>query len=58
MAKKTDDKETSRTGSGKKVALRDFTIKHNGYFLEIKKGDDLSKVPVKFMANLKTEKVL
>jgi len=61
MSKKTDkkdDTEIKNNGSGKKKALRDFTISHNGYFLKIKKGDDLSKVPVKFTENLKTEKVL
>ena len=55
---KTEENEESTGKSAKRKALRDFTIRHNEFYLEIKKGDDLSKIPVKFMENLKTEKVL
>jgi len=62
MGKNTDKNsekiENKSNGSGKRKALRDFTICHNEFQLEIKKGDDLSKIPVKFIENLKTEKVL
>lgn len=40
------------------IALKDFVICQNDYRLEIKKGDDLSNVPDKFIENLKTEKVI
>ncbi len=41
----------------KKVALRDFHIKHNEHDIEIKKGDVVN-VPKMFIPNLITEKVI
>ncbi|HVH96867.1 MAG TPA: hypothetical protein VM682_07990 [Bacillus sp. (in: firmicutes)] len=40
------------------IAKKDFVICQNEHFHEIKAGDDLSKIPEKFHANLKTEGVL
>jgi hypothetical protein len=40
------------------LAKKDFTIRHNNYLREIKKGDDVSDVPVIYLENLKTEGVL
>jgi len=40
------------------IAKKDFVIHWNDYHLEIKKGDDLSKVPSRFLENLKTEGVI
>lgn len=40
------------------VAKKDFAIHHNDFHLEIKKGDDLSKVPPIYWDNLKTEQVI
>lgn len=40
------------------VAKKDFSIHHNDFHLEIKAGDDLSKVPSIYLENLKTENVI
>ena len=40
------------------IAQKNFTISHNEYVRHIKKGDDLSDVPEKYHANLRTEGVL
>ena len=37
--------------------LKDFVIKHNEFYYEIKKGEAI-KVHKKFLPNLKTEKVI
>lgn len=50
--------EKKPRAKSKIIAKKDFIIKHNEFELNIKKGDDLSKVPSKFIANLKTEKVI
>lgn len=50
---KKDKKEKSDM-----IAKKDFVITQNEYVKEIKKGDDLSKVPSIYHANLKTENVL
>lgn len=46
--------------AGKNIALKDFTICQNDILINIKKGDDLSKmdIPDHFNENLITEKVL
>lgn len=49
--------ESSRAHSSL-VAKKDFEIHHNGYQRKIKAGDDLSDVPEKYLANLRTEGVL
>lgn len=51
------EKKSSKKKSSK-IAKRDFTIAHNEYFKEIKKGDDLSDIPEIYEQNLKTEGVL
>lgn len=52
--------KTSKKSKGGDIALKDFTIKHNEYFIEIKKGDSIQKlqIPNEFIINLKTEKVI
>ena len=40
------------------IAKRAFVICQNEYFREIKEGDDLSDIPVRYHPNLKTEGVL
>lgn len=47
-----------RQESGKFTAKRDFVLSHNGYYKEIKAGDDVSDVPPAYHENLKTEKVI
>jgi len=42
----------------KLIAKRDFVIKQNEFYLEIKTGDDLSEVPKLYLENLKTEQVI
>ena len=37
--------------------LKDFVIKHNAYYFELKKGESI-EVPEIFIQNLKTEKVI
>ena len=39
-------------------AKKDFLMWHNDYFREIRKGDDLSDVPEKYIEQLKLENVL
>lgn len=39
------------------LPLKDFEIKHNDTHIIIKKGE-LIEIPVKFLQNLKTEKVM
>lgn len=39
-------------------AKKDFVILQNEFHFDIKKGDDLSKIPECFHQNLKTEKVI
>lgn len=39
------------------VPLKDFVIKHNEFFYELKKGQEI-EVDKKFLPNLKTEKVI
>ena len=58
---KTDKKSKPKPkAKGKNIALKDFTICHNETLIEIKEGDDVSKldIPDIFMDNLITEKVL
>ncbi len=43
---------------GKLIAKKDFHIVQNEHDIKIKKGDDVSGVPQKFMPNLKTEGVI
>jgi len=40
------------------IAKKDFVIRHNEYFFEIKEGQDISHIPEQFIQNLKTEKVI
>lgn len=40
------------------IAKKDFSIHHNEYHREIKKGDDLSDVPELYLDNLRTEGVI
>lgn len=40
------------------TAKRDFVICQNDFYFEIKRGDSLDKVPVKYHDNLKTEGVI
>jgi len=53
--KKQDAKKEK---SGKLMALKAFLIVHNGFRMDIKKGDCLDKLPEKFLANMYTEGVL
>ena len=41
-----------------KIALKDFVITQNEFRADIKTGDDLSDIPVKYHDNLKTEGVI
>ena len=41
-----------------RIALKDFVVSQNDFYLEIKEGDDLSEVPEMYLQNLKTEKVI
>ncbi len=40
------------------IAKKEFVICQNGYFREIKEGEDISDVPAIYYDNLKTEKVI
>jgi len=53
MRKSEDEKKV-----GSMKALKDFKIVHNKHCIEIKEGDDCSKVPAQFHENLKTEGVI
>lgn len=55
MENQEQPKVESKTSEVK--PLRDFTIKHNEHFIELKKGEKID-VPKKFLQNLKTEKVI
>ena len=57
---KDNTKADTPVKTGKNIALKDFTICQNDVFIEIKKGDDVSKmdIPSRFTENLITEKVL
>ncbi len=59
---RTTEKLTGqKKAAGKLVALKDFHIfapGDEGVDIKIKEGDDLSQVPQKFHANLKTEGVI
>lgn len=51
------EKKSEQKKSGL-IALKDFKIVHNEHCIEIKEGDDLSRVPEMFLQNLRTEGVL
>lgn len=40
------------------IAKKDFIICQNKYFFDIKKGDDITKLPKQFYKNLITEGVI
>jgi len=53
-------KETvgKKEAKSKKIKpLKDFIIKQNDFMLELKEGESI-EVPSKYLANLKTEKVI
>jgi len=39
------------------LPLKDFVIKHNDFYVELKSGESI-EIPVKFLQNLKTENVI
>lgn len=53
-----EQEQNDKPFKSKLIAQKDFVIAHNDYYKAIKKGDDLSSVPEKFLVNLRTEKVL
>lgn len=59
----TKDKNLSTKGketNGDMIALKEFKAQHNEIIIDIKKGDDISKLdlPEGIITNLKTEGVL
>lgn len=57
--KEAVDEKPETTKTTRKIkAKRDFVIHHNEFHFDIKRGDDLSKIPKMFHQNLKTEKVI
>jgi len=56
MAKK--ETMPKKASAGDMVAKKDFEIKQGDFHRVIKKGDNLNELPKKYLANMKTEKVL
>lgn len=52
------EKKSKEEKKGSIFAKKDFIIHQNEIHIEIKKGDDLSDIPDKFLENLKTEGVM
>ena len=57
MKKKIESQELEAPKK-KLIAKKDFKIKHNEYFFDIKEGDSLNHIPKMFIQNLKTEQVI
>ena len=55
--KETKEKAESKKSTQKIMPLKDFVVKHNGFYYEIKKGEEIEVEKV-FIPNLKTEKVI
>jgi hypothetical protein len=55
--KEHKEKAETKKPTQKILPLKDFIIKHNGFYYEIKQGEEI-EIDKKFLANLKTEKVI
>lgn len=60
MKKKHEEPLKAESAEAKKaiIAKKSFTLVQNDVHIIIKEGDDLSRVPQRFFANLKTEGVI
>lgn len=56
MEKQNVEKQENK--KGKMTAKKDWLIVQNSDRYDIKKGDDVSKIPKKFLVALKTENVI
>lgn len=59
MSEKKESKSLKLASSeSKKIAKKDWLIVQNDERYDIKKGDDVSNIPAKFLVCLKTEGVI